>query len=78
MKFNKGMSALPSVMGTTLSFLSFFIVAFYTYQKVEILIENESMDISLAVKKDHFQDDFKFTSRHGFNVAVALTSWGNE
>ena len=75
MKLDQGQAALPSIMGTILSVISFCLVIGYTVQKFDILITRKDVDIALSVKDNYFGDDYTFKGSQGFNVAVALTGF---
>ena len=61
MKLDEGQAALPSIMGTILSFISSFIVLGYAVQKFDILISRKDVDIALSVRDTHFGDNDAFT-----------------
>ena len=77
MKLSQGQATLPSMMGTLLSFIYFGLVLGYTILKFDILTNRKDVDITLMVKDTYFPDSYNFTSKHGFNIAVALSSFDN-
>ena len=77
MKLDEGHAALPSIMGTILSFFSFLLVLGYTLQKFDILITRKDVDIAMSVEDTAFVEGDKFTGTQGFNVAIALVGFGD-
>ena len=75
MKLSQGQTTLPSIMGTFLSFIYFGLVIGYTILKFDILTNRKDVDITLSIKDTHFPDSYSFTGKHGFNIAVALSSF---
>ena len=78
MKLDAGQAALPSIMGTILSLLSFLIVLGYTVQKFDILITRKDVDVAMSVEDTFFAEGDKFTGSQGFNVAIALVGFGDK
>ena len=75
MKLEHGQAALPSIMGTIFSFISFMLIIGYTAQKFDILISRKDVDIVLSVRENFFGDDETITGRQGLNIAVAFTGF---
>ena len=75
MRLDSDLAALPSIMGTILSFISTCLVIGYTVQKLDILISRKDVDIVLAVRDNYLTDSDAFTGRQGMNVAFALTGF---
>ena len=77
MKLSQGQTALPSIMGTLLSFIYFGLVIGYTVLKFDILINRKDVNITLSTTDTHFSDSYSFTGKNGFNIAVALSSFSS-
>ena len=75
MKLDSGQAALPTIMGTALSFIYFCLVIGYTAMKFDVLANLKDVDITYAIEDNHFSEDDTFSGRQGFNIAVALTQF---
>ena len=78
LKLDKGQVMLPSIIGTVLSFISFFLIIGFTIQKLEILVNYKDMKITTSVQDNHFTESDTFSGRQGLNIAVALTSFDED
>ena len=75
MKLSQGQAALPSIIGTSLSFIYVCLVLAYAIQKFDVLQNRRTEHITLAVRDNHFSDNDSFKGSQGFNVAIALTGF---
>ena len=75
MKMEKDMSSLPTWMGTLFSIVLIFIVAAYSCQKIDILVNRKDVDIVTASIDSFFDQDYVFDYDAGLNIAFAFTSY---
>ena len=66
---------VQSYLGSVFTILVFLTTLLYSVQKLDVLIAKKDVNISSAVKGMVFSDDFKFSYRTGFNIAVAFTEY---
>ena len=59
-------------MGTICSFLLYFILLAYAYQKLDILMGRKDVDILSATKEKYFDGSETFGAEQGLNFAVAV------
>lgn len=78
MNLDGGEPDIKSFMGSLLSILLFAIVLLYAFQKTEILIHKENIDILTTINENALTSEDQFTYRNGFNVAVAFTAYDSE
>ena len=76
MKFDGGKRSLHSFTGSILSILLFIILLTYTCFKIDTLVTKGKVDIVSAINENYYDEDFIFSAKQGFNIAVGVTDFG--
>ena len=72
MKLDEGKGVLPSWMGALCSFMLLFVMLWYSYYKVDIMLEKKSVDILSAINENGIKNEYIFGAKQGFNIAVGV------
>ena len=65
-------------MGSLCSVLLLALVALYSYQKADILMNKKDVDILSTTNEDFYSSDDTWSSENGFNIAAAFTAYDSE
>ena len=77
MNIDDDVSAVKSRTGCIFTLFLILLTLLYTYQKIEVLVEQSDTSIAIHEEEDHFSDTYKFGYDQGFNIAVAFTGYNN-
>lgn len=72
MKLNgNGQSTVATWMGSLCTIFVLIVLAVYSYQKVDVMLEKKDVDILSVVYDSYFGNEQVFDFQSGFNIAVA-------
>ena len=54
-----------------------FIVFVYAVYKMQLLLDKDESRVQRSIEENAFDEDYSFSSKEGFNVAFALSSYEN-
>ena len=78
MKLDKNKNSVQTCMGSFLTLLIYIIVGAYAYQKIDVWVNKKDVEIMSSILMSEFSEEDKFRFEDGFNVAMALASYGDE
>ena len=78
MKLDKNKNSVQTCMGSLLTMLVYLVVGAYAYQKIDVWINKKDVEIMSSILMSRFSEEEKFSFNDGFNVALALASYGSD
>ena len=78
MKLDKNKNSLQTCMGSLLTMLVYIVVGAYAYQKIDVWVNKKDVEIMSSILMSEFDEEEKFSFDDGFNVALALASYGGD
>lgn len=77
MKIDDTNTEIKSSMGAFCSIILILVVSSFMYQKVDIWLQREDVDVWSATQSHHFPTDYQFTHEMGLNIAFAFSGYDN-